>query len=154
MTYSLVFLAATCLVADANEGALRPVAAQTEAPQAAATGCGCGCENQGWLQHWLHGLHHKSCGCESASPCASPCRQEARPCAKPCTPCQTKCNPCPKPCQTARQPCQPCAKPCQVTCRPCPKPCPPRNCEPCPPAAAPCTTVSQKPVNDGEIKTE
>src|SRR5260370_1190576 len=112
MTYTLVFLAATCLVADANEGAVRPVAAQTEVPQAAATG-----------------------------------PKPRRRCARPSNPCESAC-------QLGGKRCQPCANPCQATRGPCHKRCPPRNCEPCPPAAAPCTTVSQKPVNDGEIKTE
>ena len=137
MTYSLVFLAATCMVADANEGALRPVAADTGAEHVVTTGCGCGCENQCLLQRWLGGLHHKSCGCEKPAPCASPC-------AKPCSPCQSRCNPCPKPCQTTCQPrCNPCPKPCQTACQPrcnpCPKPCQPR-CNPC---AKPCQTTCQ-----------
>src|SRR5438105_931069 len=89
MTYSLVFLAAACMVAD--DSALRPVPADAGAPHVIAGDCGCGSEHQGCLQRWFGNFHHKSCGCET--PCASPCPKPcASPCSKPCA------SPCPRPC--------------------------------------------------------
>jgi hypothetical protein len=163
MSFSLMILIATCAVADGNDTAIRPVAAQTEGAQVVSSTGSCGCESHGRCEGWLQSLRKKICGCGAASPCSSPCAQKCDSCAKS-SPCQPKCNPCATKCQSpCRQRCESCAKrcePCAKRCEPCAKRCEPcrqpcaKRCEPCRQPCNPCTSIAQTPACDGQIKPQ